>query len=276
MKICPRCGLKESDEYTYCQACGTLLTTYKEYSGDFLKDIDFDIDVADLEENGLILRGEILYAEEKYEEAIEYLTPLATNDNPRYQFLLGNSFEELKNAEEAIYWYETAANQDDDPFGILSIYKLGSLYDNGILVKEDPNKAFEYFKIAAEKGVPDAQYRLACFYDESYGVVSINRKRAAYWYKKAADQGHTIAKYNLAICYQNGDGVDKDLEKAFNLVQDAAIENLPIAQTTLGLYYEQGIYVKKDSGNAIYWYKKAIENDDEDAQEHLNNLLSTL
>ncbi|WP_407652607.1 tetratricopeptide repeat protein [Aporhodopirellula aestuarii] len=40
---------------------------------------------------------------------------------------------------------------------------------------------------------------------------------AAIWFEKAAAQGFDEAKYKLGILYSNGDGVEQDREKAFEL-----------------------------------------------------------
>jgi TPR repeat protein len=37
-----------------------------------------------------------------------------------------------------------------------------------------------------------------------------------------ANLGHNTAQYNLAIMYQNGDGIDKDVNKAFELYEKSA------------------------------------------------------
>ena len=52
-------------------------------------------------------------------------------------------------------------------------------------------------------------------------------------FRQAAEQGHAEAQYNLGVCYANGCGVPKDLQPA------------------------------------IYWYTKAAEQGNEDAQKAL-------
>jgi TPR repeat protein len=50
-------------------------------------------------------------------------------------------------------------------------------------------------------------------------IVGIKKdiKKALYWYKKAASNGNTLAMLNLGDCYLNGNDVEKDYNKAFEL-----------------------------------------------------------
>ena len=54
---------------------------------------------------------------------------------------------------------------------------------------------------------------------------------------KAANRGDSIAQYNLAYMYENGEGIEKDIDQA------------------------------------IYWYKKAAEQGDKEAQKELKKIL---
>ena len=58
-------------------------------------------------------------------------------------------------------------------------------------VEKNEVKAFEYFKVSAEKEMVDAQFQFGnCFY---YGSgTNIDKEQAKHWYKKAA--------LNVAYC----------------------------------------------------------------------------
>jgi TPR repeat protein len=43
-----------------------------------------------------------------------------------------------------------------------------------------------------------------------------NFKKNFNWYQKAAEGGDVEAMHNLALCYENGEGMEKDLGKAFH------------------------------------------------------------
>jgi TPR repeat protein len=70
-------------------------------------------------------------------------------------------------------------------------------------------KAVKYFRLAAYKGNPNAQWELGLSYEE-YGVLKNNPKRAFYWLLKAAKQDHPAACNNVGYCYDHADGVKKN------------------------------------------------------------------
>ena len=39
-------------------------------------------------------------------------------------------------------------------------------------------------------------------------------EKAYYWYRKAAQRGYDMSMYALALCYENGRGVEQDFEEA--------------------------------------------------------------
>ena len=57
------------------------------------------------------------------------------------------------------------------------------------------------------------------------------------------------------------------------MYKTAAKEENSNAQKSLAYLYEQGEGTEKNIVNAIYWYKKAVENGYQEAEECLNNLL---
>jgi len=51
--------------------------------------------------------------------------------------------------------------------------------------------------------------------------------KAFYWYKKAADAGLASSQFNLGLMYVKGQGVAKDLTKAKELFRQACENGLP-------------------------------------------------
>ncbi|WP_042700469.1 tetratricopeptide repeat protein, partial [Methanocorpusculum bavaricum] len=74
-------------------------------------------------------------------------------------------------------------------------------------------RAVEQCTKAAEQGDAHAQNNLGASYEDGEGVEK-DLDKAAYWYTKAAEQGNAEAQNNLGVCYENGKGVEKDLNKA--------------------------------------------------------------
>jgi TPR repeat protein len=57
--------------------------------------------------------------------------------------------------------------------------------------------------------------------------------QAVYWYQKAAQQGQHHAMYNLGLCYEYGQGINKDLIRAYDYYQQAASQGHQDAKTAL-------------------------------------------
>jgi len=58
-------------------------------------------------------------------------------------------------------------------------------------------------------------------------------------YRKAAENGNIKAQFNLATLYENGEGTEKNLEKAFYWYQKASENGNEAAQYNLVLSYEE-------------------------------------
>ncbi len=145
---------------------------------------------------------------------------------------------------------------------------LGEQYYFGDGVEQNYGRAAEAFQIAADQGIPNAQYNLGVCYENGHGV-SQSYTKAAKYYKLAADQGLAKAQCNLGICYEYGYGVPQDYIKAVNYYKLAAKQNYAPAQCNLGYCYKKGYGVPKDYFEAVKYYKLAAAQGDEIAQCNL-------
>src|SRR2546430_2258735 len=84
--------------------------------------------------------------------------------------------------------------------------------------------------------------------------------------KKSAEDGDENAMNNLAVRYENGEGTEKNLEKAFHWYQKAAEIGNEHAMNNLAICYKNGKGTEKNLEKAFHWYQKAAENHDESAQ----------
>ncbi len=89
------------------------------------------------------------------------------------------------------------------------------------LNNNDYEEAARLFKIAADHGHADAQNRYGVRLYYGQGVPE-NKEEALRYYTMAANQGHCKGLYNLAAYYKNGDFVEKDDEKAKELLKVSA------------------------------------------------------
>ncbi|HIU97479.1 MAG TPA: sel1 repeat family protein, partial [Candidatus Ornithoclostridium faecigallinarum] len=58
-------------------------------------------------------------------------------------------------------------------------------------------------------------------------------QKAVEWYAKAAEQGDAVAQCNLGICYANGQGVKQDRQKAIEWYTKAAQQGDEYAKEAL-------------------------------------------
>ena len=72
-----------------------------------------------------------------------------------------------------------------------------------------------------------------------------------------AEQGDAAAQTSLGLKYSKGDGVPKDLSKAFEWFQKAAEQGNADAQSQLGWMYFYNESVVQDLSKAFEWFQKA-------------------
>ena len=61
------------------------------------------------------------------------------------------------------------------------------------------------------------------------------------WLKKAADLGSSVGQYNLARMYVEGQGVEKNYEKALSLLHLSAEQGDSRALYGIGVMYKRGL-----------------------------------
>lgn len=90
-----------------------------------------------------------------------------------------------------------------------------ALYDEGKKLYDQKKYELAFKKLlpAAQKGHKKAQYRVGRCYDKGHGVKEDNQK-AYQWYLKGAQQGHAKSQYQLGRCYMKGKGCTQDAAKA--------------------------------------------------------------
>ena len=144
---------------------------------------------------------------------------------------------------------------------------------------ENMAEASKHYKLAADSGLAEAQYRLGCFYYdwaqdstshsdlELFGVlgsVGDLQVQTVRYLNLAAEQGQPDAQMLLAGMYSEGfSGLQQDHNEAFRLYQLAAAEGkCPLAFQKLGLSYMSGQGVAQDEEEAVRYFKLAIEVED--------------
>jgi TPR repeat protein len=97
-------------------------------------------------------------------------------------------------------------------------YNLGCCYVNGDGVPQDLAEAAKWFRLAADQGIAEAEYRLGLWLLHQSvmppGVAAMGADRlekeaelkaeAAKWFRLAADQGYAPAQFQLGEYYEHG------------------------------------------------------------------------
>lgn len=112
--------------------------------------------------------------------------------------------------EAATRPYRDAAEKGD----AWSIYKLARIYysEDGVSdVEQDKRKGTDYFRKAAEKGCPEAQFTLGMLYVTGDDYVTRSSDEAVKWVRAAANQGHADAEYMMGEFCMEGFGVSKSI-----------------------------------------------------------------
>jgi TPR repeat protein len=120
--------------------------------------------------------------------------------------------------------------------------------------KGDYGAAFEYYTKAAELRNAEAHYRLGYMYMEGEGLEK-DEDKAIYHYEKAAIDGHPVARYNLGL---HEDYTDR-LERAAKHYIIAAKLGDDDAMKALLEAYKQGYITKEDYGATLRAHQAAVD-----------------
>ena len=174
------------------------------------------------------------------------------NESKNYELYMQNEekfmqVEDILNqVVEGIWDYcEREAGRNNEQ----ALYLLGVLYDSGIGVLQDTEKALKFYQKAALKNHQNAMINLYVYYRDHSADET-----AAYWLKKLAEQGVAGAQNAYADTLS-------DAKQAFVWYEKAAKQGLAVAQTHLVDCYVHGIGVSVDYAVAKQWCEKAVAQD---------------
>lgn len=230
--------------------------------------IDSLLKIADLYQYGFGVKKDTSQAFNWYRKASERYRKDAIEGDPLAQTELGKMYSRGKGVNfdtaQAVSWYRKAVEQ-----GFADAqYNLGVMYNKGKGVKEDLAKVYALWHKAAEQGHDSAQIHLAHKYYEKG-----DDEKAFTWYRKAAEKSVYGAQSQLAFMYLNGRGVNKNPVQAAYWYQKAADSGSSLAKTELGRMYEQGVGVEKDLEKALALYNNPIAKSD---YERVNTKLNCI
>ena len=124
----------------------------------------------------------------------------------------------------------------------------------------------------AVAGDPWAQLNLGAAYDNGLGGLVLDPVLAVQWYRRAAEAGLPEAQFNLAHCLATGSGVARDDAASLHWMLRAAEQGLASAQFLAGVMFAEGVGTEVDRRQAIIWLEKAAANGHLDALPLLQRL----
>lgn len=222
------------------------------------------------------------------EKAFQLYQYAASNGHTLSQYRLGTLYSRglgvKENSKKACDLFEQSSIYPGAAFNIAICYQTG---DGRI---KNLKKAHHYFLKAAKKQHVESQLAIAMDFEYGRGVA-VNLKKARYWYRNVINNNYksmqdygmefngpqtyklkNIAKFNLAQMLYQGQGGSVDKKSGLSLMKEAANSGLAMAQNSLGVFYINGDGVTKNKNKAIYWFKRAADQNDADAIANLKKL----
>ncbi|RHZ73569.1 hypothetical protein Glove_230g27 [Diversispora epigaea] len=203
-------------------------------------------------------------------DLIEFFINIRKNQSKKVQpIMIKNYISEHKKNPVEIF-YEMIRHPSYYWFTSL----IGFFYQYGIGTVTDNQMAFKFFNSAANKIIDTSSFNppslrklyninkeisilsLATMYLYGLGVEK-NVNKAFQINSKVADEGSIIALNSMAYYYQNGFGVEKNHEKAFEFYLKAAEKGNVLAQSNAGGCYKNGIGIAIDNTKAFQWCMKS-------------------
>ncbi len=113
-------------------------------------------------------------------------------------------------------------------------FALGQLYQRGVSVKQDNEKAVEYYMQATAQQDLKAEYTLGLFYLNGEGDGNPDYEQALGWLSDAAFKGNPESQYVLGYLFENGRkgpedkwAIEPDAERAMAMYSLAAFNQSP-------------------------------------------------
>jgi TPR repeat protein len=127
----------------------------------------------------------------------------------------------------------------------------------------------------ADRGSAEAQFLVGTAFDEGLGVPE-DPQAAIVWFRKAAAQDHTLAQHNLGNAFAAGRGVTADATEAVRWWLLAGQKGDAVVQLRLGEAYEHGTGAPRDLAQARRWYGDAAGRGNAQAKAALERLAAGL
>lgn len=167
---------------------------------------------------------------------------------------------QIRGPFQAVDWFSKAAKKGH----VEAQYKLGYLFENGMVfpsrnLELEAEAASEWYRKAAEKGHALAALSLAELNRKRHKA----QKEDIKWYRLAAENGFVDAQYRLGVAYAVGDRVLIDYKEAFSWLEKANQQWNAASKCYLAELYVIGKGVKTDLALARRLAREGYESNEE-------------
>ena len=168
---------------------------------------------------------------------------------------------------EGIYWLREAVKKNNLP----AYYRLADFLREGKGVEKNLDEAFDLLHRGTKLGSAECQASLGVAY--LFGDhVPLDKEKGHNLLHLSRLQGYAWGTYLLGMTYENGDGVEKNFDKALECYREVADEE-PRAASRIGYLYLWRDEENQDFAAAARWFMKAAEQGVAEAQLHLGVML---
>jgi len=218
--------------------------------------------------------------EKNHSKVFECFEKAIAGGDQRAKVMLGICYESGKGVtrdmQKAIALYKERADTGNSR----ACYRLATCYLLGNGIEKNNALALEWYQKAAHENCAGwtscsaARAMIGFAYQEGILNMPKDDKNAVEWYEKAlsGDEHNLLppaVRNNTAITYLTSDSVNKNPERAFDLLSLAAEKKLAIAQVNMGMCHEYGYTGIVNRTSAFIWYQKAAYQGNSDGLFHL-------
>ena len=229
------------------------------------------------------LKGDVV--EKDVEKAVKLFEKAANQNSDIGMLKLAacykNGIGVLQDNARALSLYEKSANKGNTD----AMIAVSDMYAEGVGVPKDESKALYWKERLGYMGNKDAQnyvlshssIEFTHFNTSGIDALELARKNvktanypwAMYCYKRAVSYGNKDAAFELGKWLYEGNGIDRNVPKAEELLSSLGESGNVEAQKLLALMYRENKGIVPDIKQEMYWIQKAAENGDADSQFRL-------
>lgn len=141
------------------------------------------------------------------------------------------------------------------PKSVEELIRRGDDFRIGDREEQSFERALGFYRKAALKGDPRAQYLIGTMYESGHGVAQSYRE-AAKWYERSFNQGYKKATSAMAFIYESGLGAKRSRALAIEHYTTAAEGGDLRAINNLGLIYKDRSGSKPNYHGAVVFFQK--------------------